>query len=111
MLPNKEEKGGDGVDYIPTVPEDIKAWEDEQIGIYKRDGGIGEVYWDADIMNYAYRLETASIQNAQAPKSVILSGASAESKKLRTYGTFAGKSLRRSFDSLRKSLIFFGHSG
>ena len=42
-----------GVDYIPTVPEDIKAWEEDQIGIYRRNGGTGEVYWDADILNYS----------------------------------------------------------
>lgn len=42
-----------GVDYIPVVPADIKALEDERSGIYKRDGGTGEVYWDADILNYS----------------------------------------------------------
>lgn len=42
-----------GVDYIPDVPADIKPWEDEQSGIYMRDGGTGEVYWDADILNYS----------------------------------------------------------
>lgn len=42
-----------GVNYIPDVPSDIKAWEDERSGIYKRDGGTGEVYWDADILNYS----------------------------------------------------------
>lgn len=42
-----------GVDYVPTVPEDITAWEDERSGIYKRNGGSGEVYWDADILNYS----------------------------------------------------------
>lgn len=42
-----------GVDYIPDVPADLKPWEDEKSGIYKRSGGIGEVYWDADILNYS----------------------------------------------------------
>lgn len=42
-----------GVNYIPEVPSDIKAWENEQSGIYMRDGGTGEVYWDADILNYS----------------------------------------------------------
>lgn len=42
-----------GVDYIPDVPADIKPWEDERSGIYRRNGGIGEVYWDADILNYS----------------------------------------------------------
>ena len=44
-------------------------------------------------------------------RAVILSGASAESKDLRTYGTGAVKSVRRSFDSLQKSAIFSGRSG
>lgn len=42
-----------GVDYFPDVPSDIKAWEDERRGIYKRNGGIGEIYWDRDIINYS----------------------------------------------------------
>lgn len=42
-----------GVDYIPDVPADIKPWEDERSGIYRRNGGTGEVYWDADILNYS----------------------------------------------------------
>jgi len=43
-----------GVDYVPDVPDDIKAWEEEQSsGIFRRNGGTGEVYWDADILNYS----------------------------------------------------------
>lgn len=39
-----------GVDYIPQLPADICAWPDERSGIYMRDG---EVYWDADILNFS----------------------------------------------------------
>lgn len=42
-----------GVDYIPDVPADIKAWEDQRCGIYKRNGGTGEVYWDRDVHNFS----------------------------------------------------------
>lgn len=42
-----------GVDYVPNVPADIKPWEEERHGIYKRNGGTGEVYWDAVILNYS----------------------------------------------------------
>lgn len=42
-----------GVNYIPEVPSDINAWEDERSGIYMRNGGTGEVYWDVDILNYS----------------------------------------------------------
>ena len=50
-----------GVDYTPDVPDDIKPWEDERSGIYKRDGGTGEVYWDADILNYSNEDFTRSV--------------------------------------------------
>ena len=49
------------VDYIPDVPADIKPWEDERSGIYKRDGGTGEVYWDTDILNYSNEDFTRSV--------------------------------------------------
>lgn len=42
-----------GFNYIPTVPEDLtQHWEYREHGIFKRNGGTGEVYWDADIVNY-----------------------------------------------------------
>ena len=50
-----------GIDYIPEVPADIKPWEDDRSGIYKRGGGIGEVYWDADILNYSNEDFTRSV--------------------------------------------------
>lgn len=50
-----------GVDYIPDVPTDIKPWEDERSGIYRRNGGTGEVYWDADILNYSNEDFTRSV--------------------------------------------------
>lgn len=50
-----------GVDYIPDVPADIKPWKDERSGIYKRDGGTGEVYWDTDILNYSNEDFTRSV--------------------------------------------------
>lgn len=43
-----------GVNYIPEVPSDIKAREENRrSGIYKSGGGTGEVYWDTDILNYS----------------------------------------------------------
>ena len=51
-----------GVDYVPDVPDDIKAWEEEQSsGIFRRNGGTGEVYWDADILNYSNEDFTRSV--------------------------------------------------
>lgn len=50
-----------GVDYIPDVPADIKPWEDERSGIYRRNGGTGEVYWDVDILNYSNEDFTRSV--------------------------------------------------
>lgn len=42
-----------GLNFVPDVPADIKPWEEEKYGIYKRDGGTGAVYWDAVILNYS----------------------------------------------------------
>lgn len=42
-----------GVDYVPDVPLDMKAWADERSGIFKRNGGVGDVYWDANVLNYS----------------------------------------------------------
>ena len=41
-----------GVDFEPVVPADIALWENEIYGIYRRDGGTGEVYWDAAGIDY-----------------------------------------------------------
>ena len=79
----------------------------------ERDQGTdgGNVFEGFLNTKIAYRLDSASTQNAQTLKSVILSGALAESKNLRIDQTFAVKSVRRSFDSLQKSAIFCGRSG
>lgn len=42
-----------GVDYIPDVPIDIKIWPDQIGEIFKRNGGTGEVYWDANGVNFS----------------------------------------------------------
>lgn len=42
-----------GVDHVPDVPADIKPWKDERCGIYRRNGGTGEVYFDTDTLNYS----------------------------------------------------------
>ena len=42
-----------GVNVFPSVPDDIKEWEDQQYGIFRRDGGTGEVYWDGIVIPYS----------------------------------------------------------
>lgn len=42
-----------GINVVPEVPQDILPWEEQTHGIFKRNGGIGEVYWDSMILNYA----------------------------------------------------------
>ena len=44
-----------GVNIFPTVPEDLTEWEEqkEYFGIYRRNGGTGEVYCDTQILNYS----------------------------------------------------------
>ncbi|MBQ8630076.1 MAG: hypothetical protein IJ421_11465 [Prevotella sp.] len=61
-----------GVDYIPDVPADIMAWEDEQSGIFRRNGGTGEVYWDADSLNYSNEDFTRAIHVAVDKGSYVL---------------------------------------
>lgn len=55
VIMNKEElKEYYGTDIFPAVPSDLLEWETENgYGIYKRDGGTGEVYWDNTVLNYS----------------------------------------------------------
>ncbi len=51
-----------GINYIPTVPDDLSSlYENREHGIFKRNGGDGEVYWDADIVNFSNGDETRSV--------------------------------------------------
>lgn len=44
-----------GTNIYPEVPSDLKAWqkEENQVGIYKENGGKGKVYYDVNILNYS----------------------------------------------------------
>lgn len=47
-----------GTNVFPSVPEDLKSWaelenEHENYGIYRRNGGMGEVYHDGIVLNYS----------------------------------------------------------
>lgn len=61
-----------GFDYIPDVPTDIKPWEDGRSGIYRRDGGTGEVYWDVDILNYSNEDFTRNVHVEAEKGSYVL---------------------------------------
>lgn len=51
-----------GINYIPTVPNDLNLlYENREHGIFKRNGGTGEVYWNADIVNFSNKDETRSV--------------------------------------------------
>lgn len=41
-----------GVDYSLEVPADIPLIENDRTGIYRRDGGTGDVYWDQNQLTY-----------------------------------------------------------
>ena len=41
-----------GINVFPTIPSDILEWEEQNFGIFKRNGGTGEVYHDVNILNY-----------------------------------------------------------
>lgn len=53
VMDKSELNGYYGINVFPTVPDDIKEWEDQRFGIYKRNGGTGEVYWDGIVSNYS----------------------------------------------------------
>lgn len=42
-----------GIAVFPSVPDDLKEWDDQIFGIYRRNGGTGEVYCDQTIVNYS----------------------------------------------------------
>ncbi len=42
-----------GTNIFPTVPADLWEWPEQRHGIYRRNGGTGEVYFDGDILNYS----------------------------------------------------------
>lgn len=51
-----------GTNICPEVPQDLTAWESQdKFEIYKRDGGVGEVYYDVFILNYSNKDFTRSV--------------------------------------------------
>jgi hypothetical protein len=46
-----------GIDYVPVVPKDMKLWETRS-GIFKRNGGTGEIYWDQDDLRFSNEEQT-----------------------------------------------------
>ena len=42
-----------GSNVIADVPTDLTTWEGESYGIYKREKGTGEIYWDQNIQNFS----------------------------------------------------------
>lgn len=81
-----------GTDIFPQVPADTPIWDspnDTPYGIYKRDGGRGEIYHDVNVLNYSnpdvtrtINLEVAKgklpftdvVFNAQTIKASTISG-------------------------------------
>lgn len=58
-----------GTNLFPEVPADLKEWEDSN-GIYKRNGGTGEVYYDNIILNYSNDDFSRSV-NIETEKNVM----------------------------------------
>lgn len=42
-----------GIDVFPEIPSDLNEWEDPRYGVYRRGGGMGEVYYDISVINYS----------------------------------------------------------
>lgn len=50
-----------GVNIFPAVPDDIKEWEEQKLGIFRRNGGQGEVYCDVLAINYSNEDSSRSV--------------------------------------------------
>lgn len=62
-----------GINYVPVVPEDITAWKNQSCGIYRRNNGTGEIYWDEDILNYSNEDSTRRVcLHVQKGKNVFV---------------------------------------
>lgn len=98
-----------GINVFPEVPEDLKEWGNKIYGIYKREGGKGELYWDRNQITYdngdISRSLNVSVETAGVPantpvfydkiseKSIInnVSVAIAKSKRGNLYSEFTYK--------------------
>lgn len=63
-----------GMDIFPTVPSDLVSWDKADdfngYGIWRRDGGTGEVYWDQSVLNYSNTDFTRSV-NVEVAKGQL----------------------------------------
>lgn len=59
-----------GIDFLPDVPSDIMIWEDQRSGVYKRNDGNGEAYWDSIILNFSNEDFTRNIHLEIAKSSL-----------------------------------------
>ena len=61
-----------GVEYVPAVPDDLKAVQTEQRGIFRREDGTGVVYWDEDHLFYENEEHTRAVSVAVDKGSYVL---------------------------------------
>ncbi len=63
-----------GMDIFPTVPPDLTNWVDlgefGGYGIYRRNKGTGDVYWDGNVLNYSNKDMTRNV-NVEMAKNKI----------------------------------------
>jgi len=63
-----------GMDIFPTVPSDLTNWDDSEesggYGIYRRNKGTGDVYWDGIVLNYSNKDVTRNV-NVEIAKNQI----------------------------------------
>ena len=75
-----------GINVFPEVPADIPEWKDATYGIYKRNGGTGETYWDQMVLNYDNddfsRGVNLEIKKGSLPLLDYVFGESAEEKSI-----------------------------
>ena len=61
-----------GLDYMPQVPEDLQLRQ-SQSGIYRRNGGTGEIYHDADKLQFSNADQSRNLSlNVQKGRDVFV---------------------------------------
>lgn len=102
-----------GVKYLPEVPSDLAMQEGGKCGIYRRDGGTGDVYFDTDSVSWsnvkATRLLTVEVKKGGYPFLCFAFAETAEKSVINNNEVLIGKTENGSFNALfmYKNVGFF----
>ena len=102
-----------GVNYLPEVPSDLTMREGGNCGIYRRDGGTGEVYFDTDSVSWSNvgdtRELTVEVKKGGYPFLCFAFDETAEKSVINNNEVLIGKTESGSFNALfmYKNIGFF----